>query len=85
MNGWTMEIEVSKLGKMSIFSDAPGRLTIVRRRRKNKNWKFITGIKEIIQEWEERELDTSEKKKGLGSVKLVSWKSMSSESVRCRP
>ena len=34
MNGWTMEIEVSRLGKMSIFSDAPGRLTTVRRRKK---------------------------------------------------
>lgn len=86
MNGWTMEIEVSRLGKMSIFSDAPGRLTIVRRRKKKKKtWKFITGIKEIIQEWEEREIDTSEKKKGLGTVKLVSWKRMNSESIKCRP
>ena len=86
MNGWTMEIEVSRLGKMSIFSDAPGRLTIVRRRKKKKKTrKFITGIKEIIQEWEEREIDTSEKKKGLGTVKLVSWKRMNSESIKCRP
>jgi len=36
MNGWTMEIEVSRLGKMSVFSDAPGRLTVVRRRKKKK-------------------------------------------------
>lgn len=67
-----MEMEVSKLGKMSIFSDAPGRLTIVRKQKTKKTWKFITGMKEIIQEWEERELDTSGKNEGLGSVKLVS-------------